>query len=76
MHLFNLMTSWTVVCDVWYLEPQEQLPGESPIQFACACLRVFSLPPPCKLVLTRPQLAFSASSPGVRGCRLWIGMAT
>lgn len=33
-HLLQLMTSWAVVCDVWYLEPQEKLPEESPEQFA------------------------------------------
>eukprot|EP00252_Welwitschia_mirabilis_P002517 TRINITY_DN12484_c0_g1_i1.p1 TRINITY_DN12484_c0_g1~~TRINITY_DN12484_c0_g1_i1.p1 ORF type:complete len:337 (-),score=45.83 TRINITY_DN12484_c0_g1_i1:463-1473(-) len=34
MHLVRLMTSWAVVCDVWYLEPQTLQPGETPIQFA------------------------------------------
>ncbi|XP_073115519.1 glycerol-3-phosphate acyltransferase 9 [Elaeis guineensis] len=34
MHLFHLMTSWAVVCDVWYLEPQCIRPGETPIEFA------------------------------------------
>ncbi|ERN04939.1 glycerol-3-phosphate acyltransferase 3 [Amborella trichopoda] len=33
-HLLRLMTSWAVVCDVWYLEPQTLKPGETPIQFA------------------------------------------
>ena len=28
------MTSWAVVCDVYYLEPQQQQRGESAIQFA------------------------------------------
>ncbi|KAK1260928.1 hypothetical protein QJS04_geneDACA019113 [Acorus gramineus] len=34
MHLLRLMTSWAVVCDVWYLEPQYLKPGETPIEFA------------------------------------------
>ncbi|KAJ0010570.1 hypothetical protein Pint_34131 [Pistacia integerrima] len=34
MHLLQLMTSWAVVCDVWYLEPQTLKPGETPIEFA------------------------------------------
>ncbi|XP_020256489.1 glycerol-3-phosphate acyltransferase 3-like isoform X1 [Asparagus officinalis] len=34
MHLVRLMTSWAVVCDVWYLEPQFLRPGETPIEFA------------------------------------------
>jgi|MDSW01.3.fsa_nt_gb glycerol-3-phosphate O-acyltransferase 3/4 len=33
-HLMSLMTSWAVVADVWYLEPQEQREGEDGIQFA------------------------------------------
>jgi hypothetical protein len=33
MYLIRLMSSWAVVCDVWFLEPQKQLPGESAIQF-------------------------------------------
>ncbi|EGG17459.1 putative lysophosphatidic acid acyltransferase [Cavenderia fasciculata] len=33
-HMFNLMTSWALVCDVWYLEPQTKRPGESSTQFA------------------------------------------
>ena len=33
-HLLRLMTSWAVVCDVYYLEPQHQAPNESPIDFA------------------------------------------
>ncbi|KAK9677483.1 hypothetical protein RND81_11G146000 [Saponaria officinalis] len=34
MHLLQLMTSWAVVCDVWYLEPQTLRTGETSIQFA------------------------------------------
>jgi hypothetical protein len=30
----RLMTSWAVVCDVWYLEPQTLHPGETHIEFA------------------------------------------
>jgi len=33
-HLFRLMTSWAVVCDVTYLDPQTQRPDETPAQFA------------------------------------------
>jgi len=33
-HLLQLMTSWAVVCDVWYLEPQNLKPGETSIEFA------------------------------------------
>ncbi|OEL28785.1 Glycerol-3-phosphate acyltransferase 3 [Dichanthelium oligosanthes] len=34
MHLVRLMTSWAVVCDVWYLEPQYLREGETAIAFA------------------------------------------
>ena len=30
----KLMTSWAVVCDVYFLEPQAQQPGETAMQFA------------------------------------------
>jgi len=33
-HLMNLMTSWAVVCDVYFLEPQERHEGESAADFA------------------------------------------
>eukprot|EP01107_Rhizomastix_libera_P018657 TRINITY_DN992_c0_g1_i3.p1 TRINITY_DN992_c0_g1~~TRINITY_DN992_c0_g1_i3.p1 ORF type:complete len:397 (-),score=82.61 TRINITY_DN992_c0_g1_i3:76-1266(-) len=32
-HAFNLMTCWAVVCDVWYLEPQNKRTGESVLEF-------------------------------------------
>ncbi|CAL5072370.1 unnamed protein product [Urochloa decumbens] len=34
MHLVRLMTSWAVVCDVWYLTPQYLREGETSIAFA------------------------------------------
>ncbi|CAI5928315.1 unnamed protein product [Closterium sp. NIES-65] len=34
MHLVRLMTSWAVVCDVWFMEPQYIQPGESAIDFS------------------------------------------
>lgn len=33
-HLFNLMTSWAVVCDVYYMEPQTRGEDETAVQFA------------------------------------------
>ena len=33
-HLGTLMTSWALVADVYFLEPQTKLPGESSIEFA------------------------------------------
>lgn len=33
-HLLNILTSWALVCDVWYLPPQRQKPDEDAAQFA------------------------------------------
>ncbi|XP_050398407.1 glycerol-3-phosphate acyltransferase 4 [Patella vulgata] len=33
-HLLNIMTSWAVVCDVWYLPPMSKLDGEDAVEFA------------------------------------------
>jgi len=33
-HMFNLMTSWALVADVWYLDPQVIQPGETSVEFA------------------------------------------
>ena len=34
VHQVSLMTSWALVGDVWFLEPQKRLEGESAIDFA------------------------------------------
>ncbi|EFA84269.1 putative lysophosphatidic acid acyltransferase [Heterostelium album PN500] len=33
-HMFNMMTSWACVCDVWYLEAQTKQANETSAQFA------------------------------------------
>jgi glycerol-3-phosphate O-acyltransferase 3/4 len=33
-HLLYLMTRWSLVAEVWYLEPQSLTKGQSPIDFA------------------------------------------
>jgi len=33
-YLYMMMTSWAIVCDVWYLPPMTRLPGESSVDFA------------------------------------------
>lgn len=33
-YLFLMMTSWAIVCDVWYLPPMYRQDGESAIVFA------------------------------------------
>lgn len=32
-HLLNILTSWALVCDVWYLPPQQKRVDETAIQF-------------------------------------------
>eukprot|EP00188_Purpureofilum_apyrenoidigerum_P002630 Plantae.Rhodophyta-Purpureofilum_apyrenoidigerum.ctg26930.p1 GENE.Plantae.Rhodophyta-Purpureofilum_apyrenoidigerum.ctg26930~~Plantae.Rhodophyta-Purpureofilum_apyrenoidigerum.ctg26930.p1 ORF type:complete len:509 (-),score=51.85 Plantae.Rhodophyta-Purpureofilum_apyrenoidigerum.ctg26930:105-1631(-) len=39
-HLIDLMTSWAVVADIYYLDPQEQQPGESATHFASRVKRM------------------------------------
>lgn len=33
-HLFNIMTSWALVCDIWYLPPMERMENEDAANFA------------------------------------------
>jgi len=33
-YLYMMMTSWAIVCDVWYLPPMTRLPGETSVDFA------------------------------------------
>lgn len=33
-HLLMILTSWALVCDVWYLPPEKQKEGENAVQFA------------------------------------------
>ncbi|EEB16343.1 conserved hypothetical protein [Pediculus humanus corporis] len=41
-YLYCMMTSWAIVCDVWYLPPMQQKPGESSIDFANRVKRAIS----------------------------------
>ncbi|XP_078437390.1 glycerol-3-phosphate acyltransferase 9 [Wolffia australiana] len=63
MHLVKLMTSWAVVCDVWYLEPQFLRPGESPIEFAERVRETISLRAGLKMVPWDGYLKYSRPSP-------------
>lgn len=33
-YLLRMMTSWAIICDVWYLPPMTRLEGESAVEFA------------------------------------------
>ncbi|CAA6658300.1 unnamed protein product [Spirodela intermedia] len=63
MHLAQLMTSWAVVCDVWYLEPQFLRPGESPIEFAERVREIISVRAGLKMVPWDGYLKYSRPSP-------------
>ncbi|KAL4452735.1 hypothetical protein ABPG75_008397 [Micractinium tetrahymenae] len=41
-HLMKLMRSWALVCDVYFLEPQNRQPGESAQQFAERMQRIIA----------------------------------
>ncbi|KAK6621498.1 hypothetical protein RUM44_001305 [Polyplax serrata] len=41
-YLYCMMTSWAIVCDVWYLPPMQQKPGESSVDFANRVKRAIS----------------------------------
>ncbi|KAF9684560.1 hypothetical protein SADUNF_Sadunf04G0130700 [Salix dunnii] len=62
-HLLQLMTSWAVVCDVWYLEPQNMRPGETPIEFAERVRDIISVPAGLKKVPWDGYLKYARPSP-------------
>ncbi|KAG6778045.1 hypothetical protein POTOM_017890 [Populus tomentosa] len=62
-HLLQLMTSWAVVCDVWYLEPQNLRPGETPIEFAERVRDIISVRAGLKKVPWDGYLKYSRPSP-------------
>jgi glycerol-3-phosphate O-acyltransferase 3/4 len=41
-HLFSLMTSWAVVADIWFLDPQTIRKDESPVEFATRVQRMIA----------------------------------
>ncbi|CAM8938005.1 unnamed protein product [Rhodiola kirilowii] len=63
MHLLQLMTSWAVVCDVWYLEPQNIKPGETPIEFADRVRDIISVRAGLKKVPWDGYLKYSRPRP-------------
>uniref|UniRef100_A0A914KXJ9 Phospholipid/glycerol acyltransferase domain-containing protein n=1 Tax=Meloidogyne incognita TaxID=6306 RepID=A0A914KXJ9_MELIC len=41
-YLLGMMTSWALICDVWYLPPMHRLEGETSISFARRCQRTIA----------------------------------
>ncbi|KAF3950537.1 hypothetical protein CMV_023727 [Castanea mollissima] len=62
-HLLRLMTSWAVVCDVWYLEPQNIKPGETAIEFAERVRDIISVRAGLKKVPWDGLLKYTRPSP-------------
>ncbi|CAJ1935761.1 unnamed protein product [Sphenostylis stenocarpa] len=62
-HLLQLMTAWAVVCDVWYLEPQNMKPGETSIEFAERVRDIISHRAGLKKVPWDGYLKYSRPSP-------------
>ncbi|KAH7833677.1 hypothetical protein Vadar_008678 [Vaccinium darrowii] len=58
-----LMMSWTVVCDVWFLKPQNINPGETPIEFAERVRDMISVQAGFKMVPQDGYLKYSRPSP-------------
>ncbi|KAL6184002.1 hypothetical protein ACLB2K_045410 [Fragaria x ananassa] len=63
MHLLQLMTSWAVVCDVGYLEPENIKPGETAIEFAERVRDIISVRAGLKMVPWDGYLKYSRPSP-------------
>jgi glycerol-3-phosphate O-acyltransferase 3/4 len=42
-YLYMMMTSWAIVCDVWYLPPMHQEPNENAVEFANRVKSVIAL---------------------------------
>ncbi|KAL7080267.1 hypothetical protein ACQ4LE_000745 [Meloidogyne hapla] len=41
-YLLGMMTSWALICEVWYLPPMHRLEGETSISFARRCQRTIA----------------------------------
>ncbi|PRQ19631.1 putative glycerol-3-phosphate 1-O-acyltransferase [Rosa chinensis] len=63
MHLLQLMTSWAVVCDVWYLESENIKSGETAIEFAERVRDIISVLAGLNKVLWDGYLKYSRPSP-------------
>ena len=62
-HLFELMTSWAVVADVYFLEPQHKMPGETSIDFAGRVQQMIAKKARLKIVPWNGMLKYFKPSP-------------
>ena len=63
MHLVELMTSWAVVADVYFLEPQHKQPGETSIEFAARVQKMIAKKARLKVVPWNGMLKYFSPSP-------------
>ena len=63
MHLFELMTSWAVVADVYFLEPQYRREGETSIEFASRVQAMIARKARLKVVPWNGMLKYFKPSP-------------
>jgi len=63
MHLFELMTSWAVVADVYFLEPQHKGENESSIEFASRVQQMIARKARLKVVPWNGMLKYFKPSP-------------
>jgi len=63
MHLFELMTSWAVVADVYFLEPQYKREGETSIEFASRVQQMIAKKAQLKIVPWNGMLKYFKPSP-------------
>ena len=63
MHLVELMTSWAVVADVYFLEPQEKREGETAIEFASRVQNMIAKKAGLKVVPWNGMLKYFKPSP-------------
>jgi glycerol-3-phosphate O-acyltransferase 3/4 len=63
MHLIELMTSWAVVADVYFLEPQEKAEGETAIEFASRVQNMIAKKAGLKVVPWNGMLKYFKPSP-------------
>ena len=63
MHLWELMTSWAVVADVYFLEPQYKQVGETSIEFASRVQKMIAKKARLKVVPWNGMLKYLSPSP-------------
>lgn len=64
-HLLRIMTSWALVCDVHFLEPQTLRPGETSADFANRVQRMIAAKAGLRIVPWDGMLKYALPSPSL-----------